>query len=82
MAYVIIGGGPVVFNGGIIELCGTTTGSSQGISGGIYYRATDFLPTQLVLESVYFESNIGTADVYIDAQNGMAARAVSNISNC
>lgn len=82
VAYVIIGGGPVVFNGGIIELCGTTTGSSQGISGGIYYRATDFLPTQLVLESVYFESNIGTADVYIDAQNGMAARAVSNISNC
>ena len=82
LAYVIIGGGPVVFNGGIIELCGVMSGSSQGVSGGIYYRSTDFLPTQLVLESVYFEGNGGNADVYIDAQTGMAARAVSNISNC
>ena len=82
VAYVIVGGGPIVFNGGVIELCGSMTGSSQGISGGIYYRSTDFLPTQLVLESVYFEGNGGTADVYIDAQTGMAARAVSNISNC
>lgn len=82
VAYVIIGGGPVVFNGGIIELCGVMSGSSQGVSGGIYYRSTDFLPTQLVLESVYFEGNGGNADVYIDAQTGMAARAVSNISNC
>jgi len=82
VAYVIVGGGPIVFNGGVIELCGSMTGSSQGISGGIYYKCTDFLPTQLVLESVYFEGNGGNADVYIDAQTGVGARAVSNISNC
>jgi len=82
VAYLIIGGGPIVFNGGVIELCGTASGSSQGISGGIYYQATDFLPTQLVLESVYFEANVGNADVYINAPNGMAARATSSISNC
>jgi hypothetical protein len=82
VAYVIVGGGPIVFNGGVIELCGVMSGSSQGVSGGIYYQATDFLPTQLVLESVYFEGNGGNADVYIDVQSGMAARAVSNISNC
>lgn len=82
LAYLIQGGGPIAFNGGVIESCGVMSGSSQGVSGGIYYEATAFLPTQLVVDGVFFENNGGAADIYINAPISIASRASSNISNC
>ena len=82
IGYLIQGGGPIAFNGGIIESCGVMSGSSQGVSGGIYYQATAFLPTQLIIDGVFFENNGGSADIYINAPVSIASRASSNISNC
>ena len=82
IGYLIQGGGPIAFNGGIIETCGVMSGSSQGVSGGIYYQATAFLPTQLIVDGVFFENNGGAADIYINAPVSIASRASSNISNC
>jgi len=82
IGYLIQGGGPIAFNGGVIETCGVMSGSSQGVSGAIYYQATAFLPTQLVVDGVFFENNGGAADIYINAPVSIASRASSNISNC
>ena len=82
IAYLIVGGGPVAFNGGVIETCGVMSGSSQGTSGGIYYQSTAFLPTQLIVDGVFFENNGGNADIYINAPTSVAARSTSSISNC
>jgi len=82
IGYLIVGGGPVAFNGGVIETCGVMSGSSQGTSGGIYYQSTAFLPTQLIVDGVFFENNGGNADIYINAPTSVAARSTSSISNC
>jgi len=82
LAYLIQGGGPIAFNGGVIEECGVMSGSSQGTSGAIYYQATAFLPTQLVIDGVFFENIAGAADIYINAPVSIASRASSSISNC
>ena len=82
IAYLIQGGGPIAFNGGVIESCGVMSGSSQGVSGAIYYQATAFLPTQLVIDGVFFENNAGAADIYINAPVSIASRASSSINNC
>jgi hypothetical protein len=82
IGYLIVGGGPVAFNGGVIETCGVMSGSSQGTSGGIYYQSTAFLPTQLIVDGVFFENNGGNADIYINVPTSIAARSTSSISNC
>jgi len=82
LAYLVVGGGPIAINGGVIESCGVMSGSSQGVSGGVYYQSTAFLPTQLIVDGVFFENNGGNADVYISAPTGVAARSTSSVSNC
>lgn len=80
--FLITGGGPVRFNGGIGGPGGVTSGSSQGVSACIFYIATNFITTQLVVDGMYFERCVGAADIYITAGTQANTRAVSNISNC
>jgi len=82
VAYLISGGGPVRFNGGIIGPGGTMAGSSQGVSAGIFYGTSAFITTELVVDGTYFELNGGNADIYINTPAATATRAVSNITNC
>jgi hypothetical protein len=82
IGYLIDGGGPVRFTGGVIESVGTMSDSSQGASAGIFYINTAFLPTGLVVDGTYFENNRGSADIYINNASGVAARVVDSIYNC
>jgi hypothetical protein len=82
VAYLISGGGPVRFNGGIVGPGGTMSGSSQGVSAGIFYGTSAFITTELVVDGTYFELNGGNADIYINTPTATATRAVSNITNC
>lgn len=82
VAYLISGGGPVRFNGGIVGPGGTMAGSSQGVSAGIFYGTSAFITTELVVDGTYFELNGGNADIYINTPAATATRAVSNITNC
>jgi hypothetical protein len=82
LGYLISGGGPVAINGGVIETVGVMSGASQPVSGGIFYGSTAFLPTQLIVNGVFFENNGGNADIYINVANGVAAKASSSVQNC
>jgi len=82
LGYLINGGGLISINGGVIENVGVISGASQPISGGVFYAASTFLATQLIVNGVWFEGNAGDADVYINVASGTAARATSSINNC
>lgn len=82
VAYLISGGGPVRFNGGIVGPGGTMSGSSQGVSAGIFYGTSAFITTELVVDGTYFELNGGSADIYINTPTATATRSVCNITNC
>jgi hypothetical protein len=58
------------------------SGSSQGVSAGIFYGTSAFITTELVVDGTYFELNGGNADIYINTPTATATRSVSNITNC
>lgn len=82
IGYLLVGGGPMIINGGVIETVGVMSGGSQPTTGGIVYTASEFLPTELIVNGVFFENNGGNADIYINVPSGSAAKASSSVQNC